>query len=90
MSHDPSTPKECNTFKLIIYSSSSINHLTLHNLLKLYVFYNPTISYTQGMNFIMGFIYSVMEDEELTFRCFASLINNRLVFWWLFITSEIF
>ena len=73
---------------IIINSSSSINHLTLHNLLKLYAFHNPTISYTQGMNFIMGFIYTVMEDEELTFRCFASLINNKLVHMWSSLSLE--
>ncbi|CAK61246.1 unnamed protein product (macronuclear) [Paramecium tetraurelia] len=57
---------------------SKINHLTLHNLLKLYAYYNNTISYTQGMNFVMGFIYTIMIEEELTFRCFAALINQLL------------
>jgi hypothetical protein len=30
------------------------------------------------MNFVMGFIYLVFEEEELTFRCFASLIQRFL------------
>ncbi|CAD8124487.1 unnamed protein product [Paramecium sonneborni] len=57
---------------------SKINHLTLHNLLKLYAYYNNTVSYTQGMNFVMGFIFTIMIEEELTFRCFAALINLLL------------
>ena len=27
---------------------------------------------------MMGFIYTTMEDEELTFRCFTSLVDNYL------------
>ncbi|CAD8123560.1 unnamed protein product [Paramecium sonneborni] len=57
---------------------SKINHLTLHNLLKLYAYYNNTVSYTQGMNFVMGFMFMIMADEELTFRCFSALINQLL------------
>lgn len=30
------------------------------------------------MNFVMGFIYMIMESEELTFRCFASLTDKLL------------
>lgn len=31
------------------------------------------------MNFVMGFIYTVMEDEELTFKCFSSIVDKNLV-----------
>lgn len=47
-------------------------------MLKLFAFYNNAVSYTQGMNFVMGFIFLVMEDEELTFRCFAALTDQLL------------
>lgn len=30
------------------------------------------------MNFVMGFIFTIMIEEELTFRCFAALINLLL------------
>lgn len=30
------------------------------------------------MNFVMGFIFMVMESEELTFRCFAALTDYFL------------
>ena len=31
------------------------------------------------MNFVMGFIFTVMEDEELSFRSFIQLIDRNLV-----------
>jgi len=32
------------------------------------------------MNFVMGFIFTVMEDEELSFRSFIQLIDRNLVY----------
>jgi len=31
------------------------------------------------MNFVMGFIFTVMEDEELSFRSFIQLIDRNLL-----------
>jgi hypothetical protein len=34
----------------------------LHDLLKYYAYFNPNISYCQGMNFLMGFLLLYLKD----------------------------
>ena len=36
---------------------------------------NREISYCQGMNYIMGFLYINIKDEEKTFKAFTYLID---------------
>jgi len=50
----------------------------LYNLLRMYAYYDPIISYCQGMNFVMGFLFHFIQDEELTFKCFAVLLEKML------------
>lgn len=44
----------------------------------MYAYYDPIISYCQGMNFVMGFLYHLIQDEEVTFKCFAILLEKML------------
>lgn len=48
---------------------------TLKSLLMAFAYENREISYCQGMNYIMGFLYIHLKDEEKTFKCFTYLIN---------------
>ena len=48
----------------------------LHKLLKAYASYNVEISYCQGMNYVMGFLYICIQNEEATFKAFTSLIDK--------------
>ena len=38
----------------------------------------PEISYCQGMNFLMGFLYLCFQEEETTFNAFNKIINLLL------------
>lgn len=40
----------------------------LLNILKTYALYNPELEYSQGMNYVAGFLLSVFKDEELAFK----------------------
>lgn len=44
----------------------------------MYAYYDPLISYCQGMNFLMGFLFNFIQDEEITFKCFAVLLEKML------------
>lgn len=48
----------------------------LQSLLRVYAFYHPDISYCQGMNYIAGYLYLMINDEEMTYKMFANVINN--------------
>ena len=50
----------------------------MKNLLRCYAYYNPETSYCQGMNYIVGFLLLNFKDEELTFKCFLSLMEYYL------------
>lgn len=45
----------------------------------MYAHYNPQISYCQGMNFLMGFLFNFIQDEEKCFKFFAVLVQNMLL-----------
>jgi len=45
-----------------------IDSKILVSLLKTYAFYNPEIEYCQGMNFIVGFLLMIFNDEETAFK----------------------
>ena len=51
-------------------------HQPLKNILKTYAFYNPEVSYCQGMNFIAGTLYLLFDDESLSFRCLIGLVKK--------------
>lgn len=40
-----------------------------------FAYVNREISYCQGMNYIMGFLYIHLKDEDKTYKCFTYLIN---------------
>lgn len=44
----------------------------------MYAYYDPIISYCQGMNFLMGFLFILIQDEEITFKCFAVILEKML------------
>jgi hypothetical protein len=46
---------------------------SLKSVLKTYALYNPGVEYCQGMNYLAGFLLSVFQDEEVTFKALHSL-----------------
>ena len=53
-----------------------ISSQILSNLLRTYAYYDPDISYCQGMNYIAGSLYIQLQDETVTFRCLVGLIEK--------------
>jgi hypothetical protein len=47
-------------------------------LLRIYAHYNPKVSYCQGMNYVMGFLYCYYREEDLTFRFFVRLVDKYM------------
>lgn len=54
----------------------SIDPAALINILKTYAYYDPNIQYCQGMNFIVGFLYLLLQDESLSFNFLNALIEK--------------
>jgi hypothetical protein len=46
----------------------------LFNLLKAYSIYDPTLGYTQGLNFIAAMILLVVDDDALAFIIFTKIL----------------
>lgn len=52
---------------------------SLVSLLKTYAYYNPEIEYCQGMNYIAGFLLTLVKDEEAAFKILLQLCEkNRM------------
>mmetsp|Transcript_20917 Transcript_20917/g.19974 ORF Transcript_20917/g.19974 Transcript_20917/m.19974 type:complete len:445 (+) Transcript_20917:1627-2961(+) len=49
----------------------------LNRILKTYAIVNPHLDYCQGMNFIAGFLYLIMEDEALAFAVLREVIQKQ-------------
>ena len=47
----------------------------LKNLLKAYAAHDREVSYCQGMNYMMGFLYINLQDPELSFKCFCKTME---------------
>jgi hypothetical protein len=58
------------------YQDRSDIHQSLKNVLKTYAFYNPDVSYCQGMNFIAGTFLLLFRDEGLSFKCLIGLVKK--------------
>ena len=58
------------------YSSKTIDHSSLINILQVYACYNPNVEYCQGMNFIVGFLYILCRDNSRTFSFLQALIKK--------------
>jgi hypothetical protein len=50
----------------------------LQDLLKSYAIYDKQISYCQGMNYSMGFLYLNLHDPDIAFKCFVRKMDNYL------------
>jgi len=53
-----------------------VSHPALLNILKVYACYNKKVEYCQGMNFIVGFLYLLLQDESKVFKFFVCLIEK--------------
>lgn len=58
------------------YQNQQEIHQSLKNILKTYAFYNPDVSYCQGMNFIAGTFLLLFNDESLSFKCLIGLVKK--------------
>jgi len=54
----------------------NVDHNSLSNILKVYAYYNKRVEYCQGMNFIVGYLYLLFQDEYTTFRFFVRLVDK--------------
>lgn len=48
----------------------------LLNILKTYALYNPEIEYSQGMNYVAGFLLSVFKNEEVAFKALIQIADR--------------
>ncbi len=46
--------------------------------MRLYAHFDPKVSYCQGMNYVMGFLYCQFGDEDLAFNFFVAIINKYM------------
>lgn len=54
----------------------AIDPTAMTNVLRTYAYYNPVVEYCQGMNFIVGFLYLLLQDETTTFKFFKTLLDK--------------
>ena len=59
------------------YQNKKHSHNALKHILKTYAYLFPNVSYCQGMNFIAGTLYFLMNDEKLAFDCLAAIIKKN-------------
>lgn len=55
--------------------SQEVDTDKLGNMLRAYAIYNPRVGYCQGLNYVAGTLYWIMQDEELAFRCLAAMFG---------------
>ncbi|OMJ91649.1 hypothetical protein SteCoe_5804 [Stentor coeruleus] len=58
------------------YQDRTEMHQALKNVLKTYAFFNPDVSYCQGMNFIAGTFLQIFKDESFSFKCLIGLVKK--------------
>ena len=58
------------------YQENKISHDTLKNILKIYAFCNPEVNYCQGMNFLAGTLYFIINNERNTYNCLYGVIKK--------------
>lgn len=58
------------------HKSNEINGQNLKNILKVFAFSHPAIGYCQGMNYIAGTLFLVIQDEALTYKAMVVLIQS--------------
>ena len=66
------------TFPLLDYFKIEENRNKLERILTAFVRRNATIGYSQGLNFIVGRLLMILEDEEKTFWVFVQIIEEYL------------
>ena len=54
----------------------SIKPTALINILRTYAYYNPEVEYCQGMNFIVGYLYLLLQDESTVFKFLKNTIEK--------------
>lgn len=64
----------------------SINSSILQSLLRTYAYFNPEVSYCQGMNYIaglvitslsLGYLYLTFNDEQVTYKVFDKIMRSH-------------
>ena len=55
--------------------NTEINSRNLKNILKAYALFNKNLGYCQGMNYIAGTLFLVIQDEEASCRCLSAMIE---------------
>ena len=66
------------TFPYLDFYKKEENRKKLERILKAFVRRNATIGYSQGLNFIVGRLLMVLEDEEKAFWVFTQIIEDYL------------
>lgn len=55
---------------------TKIKQESLKKILKLYAYFDKSIQYCQGMNFVVGFLILVFQDEKKVFQILNIIMNN--------------
>jgi hypothetical protein len=56
-------------------NSSQVEIEKLGSVLRVFAVYNSRVGYCQGLNYVAGTLYWVMQDEELAFLCLAAMFQ---------------
>lgn len=57
-------------------SQPKVSPMALQDLLKAFAYYNQDVGYCQGMNYLAGTLYYLLQDEENTFICMVGLFEK--------------
>eukprot|EP01016_Furgasonia_blochmanni_P046099 TRINITY_DN658_c0_g1_i5.p1 TRINITY_DN658_c0_g1~~TRINITY_DN658_c0_g1_i5.p1 ORF type:complete len:912 (-),score=280.66 TRINITY_DN658_c0_g1_i5:62-2797(-) len=61
-----------------LYIHKNINSMILQGLLRTFAHYDRDISYCQGMNYIMGYMFIMFLDEEVAFNVFCVCMKKHI------------
>ena len=53
-----------------------VSAMALQDLLKAFAYYNQDVGYCQGMNYLAGTLYYLLQDEEKAFICMVGLFEK--------------
>ncbi|KRW99726.1 Rab-GTPase-TBC domain [Pseudocohnilembus persalinus] len=56
---------------------SKLSSSILQSFLRTFAFYNKEISYCQGMNYLAGYLFILIRDEEKTYKIFSQILDHN-------------
>lgn len=62
--------------KRSFHNIPNISPKSLANVLRAYAFYDPVVGYCQGMNYVAGVLYLIIQNEEASFKALVGMIER--------------